>query len=166
MDSNKVIVSKKFNFKKFFKKLFKKTKKIILLLIDKFKSLDKLYQRIIYCWCGLIVLLIIMLIVLGNKSRNLDEYYKWETYLEESAIQYAIDEEIYPSGKNPMILTSDALESEKVISGSYVPDSTCLSYVKLYYSYDMDGENGEGEYVAKAYINCKKYTTPGYSDNK
>ena len=46
------------------------------------------------------------------------------------------------------------------------PSNTCLSYVKVYFSYDNDSETGAGEYKSEAYINCKKYTTLGYSENK
>ena len=154
MNGKKVVVTKKFNIKKFLKKIVNKVKKIVVLIIDKYKSLDKLYQTIIKAWTILLFVLCIFLIVLSTKSKDLSSYYEWEDYLEAQAILYAKDNDIVAPGNKPLIISDDAFSN------------TCLSYVKVYFSYDTDSETGAGEYKSEAYINCKKYTTLGYSENK
>ena len=76
MNGKKVVVTKKFNIKKFFKKIVNKVKKIVVLIIDKYKSLDKLYQTIIKAWTILLFVLCIFLIVLSTKSKDLSSYYE------------------------------------------------------------------------------------------
>ena len=165
MNGKKVVVTKKFNIKKFFKNIVNKVKKIVVLIIDKYKSLDKLYQTIIKAWTILLFVLCIFLIVLSTKSKDLSSYYEWEDYLEAQAILYAKDNDIVAPGNKPLIISDDALAIENYIDKD-APSNTCLSYVKVYFSYDNDSETGAGEYKSEAYINCKKYTTLGYSENK
>ncbi len=162
MDSKKVILTKKKSFKSFLRKI----KRLFNKLIKKFNNLDSFYKKIIYCWGVGLIILILLLVFLSFKTSSISSYTEWEDKVKTAALQYAQDNDLYPTGSNPLIVYDEALASENYISMSDSPNKSCVAYGKVIYSLDEEANDGSGEYKGEAYLNCKSYTTEGFSANK
>ena len=150
-----------------FKKIKKRFLKILYAILDffenlfiKFKSLKKHVRYIIYVW-SLVFIIIVALIVLSFKNTKFKEdYVEMEKQLNEAALKYTEKNGLYPPRANKLKLQLDMLEDFGYVDSSVIKDDSCIGYARVYYDSDKD------TYSSDSYLNCKKYTTKGYFDNK
>lgn len=165
---NKMTKKKKsVSFKKRMLRLVKRLKRLGKLFVeevknlwDKFMVLSKSTRTIIYIWCG--VLLVVLIIIIAGHSNNvfLDDYKKLETNMNDAATLYAQGYQLYVSKDNRLTIDLEVLKSESLLDEEDIVDKSCEGFSLVYY------DDLEAEYVVDSYINCEKYTTEGYSDYK
>ncbi len=154
---------KKFTLKKvkkiiinFFKNLGLKIKE----LFKKFMGLPKHIRLITYIWIVVIILLVLFAILSNANNKLLEKYSYYETEMNNAAIDYVKTNNLIPGEGNKLKLDLNFLMDYDFLYKDTITDSTCRGFSIVYYD-----ENNE-DYVAKSYLNCKKYTTKGYSDYK
>ncbi len=165
------VKKKKMSFGKKIKRVIKKTILNIMEFFEglykKFMSLKDYVRYIIYVWTVIFVLLIILIAISASNSKYRSEYAKIEESVTNAALTYVVKNELYPLKTNKLKLSVDMLKDYGYLKDDDISDKTCVGYAKVYYDGDMESTEYEAErYNAKAYINCKKYTTDGYKDNK
>lgn len=166
MDGKKVILTKKKSVKNLFKNLKKLFINLLKKVIKKYNSLDAFYKKIIKVWGIVLVVLLIFLIFVGVSTKDINLYTDWENKVKEAGLKYAEDNQLYTNASKPLIIQHEALIDNGYLYESDIPNKSCTGYAKVIYSINEDDENGNGEFKVSSYINCKKYTTDGYSENK
>lgn len=165
---NKMTKKKKaMPFKKKMVRLVKRLKRLGKLFVEevkslwnKFMSLPKTTRNIIYIWCG-VVLVILIIIVAGHSNNEfLNDYKRLEEKMNEVTIDYVQTYQIYSGYDNKLKLDLEVLKEENLISDEDIADKSCEGFSIVYY------DDIEAEYRVDSYINCSKYTTEGYSDYK
>ena len=165
---NKITKKKKsISFKRRLTRIWKRIKRFGRLFVEevkelwnKFMNLPKRVKTIIYIWGA--VLLIILIIIVAGHSNNvfLGDYKRLEEKMNEAALTYVQGYSLYMSKDNRLNLNLEVLKKEKLIDDEDISDKSCEGFSLVYYD-DLNAE-----YVVDSYINCDKYTTEGYSDNK
>lgn len=154
---------KKFTLKKVKKaivNLFKKISNKIKSLYKQFMSLPSHIRKIIYVW-GIVILLILLLALIStNNTEHLNKYANIEAEMNKSALDYVKTNNIIPGEENKLRLDLNVLKDFDYIYDDVITDSTCEGFSLVYYKEETS------DYVINSYINCKKYTTKGYSDYK
>lgn len=166
MDGKKVIVSKKTSFKTVLRNIKKLIIKLFKKIINKYNSLDSFYKKIVNIWAIGLVILIIFLSFVGVSTKDVNNYIDWENKIKDAGLEYAKDNEIYTNASKPLIVSYEVLVENGYLNKAEIPNKSCTGYARVIYSLDEESENGEGEFKVSSYINCKKYTTEGYSENK
>ena len=164
MENKKIVVKKKkFTLKKvkrFFINLFKLIGEFFKNLYNKFMSLKKHVRYIVYVWAGVFLLIIILIIISVSNNRFKADYVQIENKINDAALRYVKDNNLYPLRANKLEVSLDMLKDFGYIRESEIEDSSCCGYAKVYYDTDTDS------YTSTPYINCKKYTSEGYKENK
>ena len=97
---------------------------------------------------------------MNNPEIDLADYVKIENKVNDAALRYVKDNELYPLRANKLEVSLDMLKDFGYIRESEIEDSSCRGYAKVYYDTDTDS------YTSTPYINCSKYTSEGYKENK
>ena len=163
MEQKKVVKKKK----PFLKKVKIVFKKILFAILDffeniyrKFMSLKDYVRYIIYVWVVVFVLIVILIVASASNTKFKEDYVAIENTLNEAALYYTEKNEFYPPRANKLMLQLDMLEDLGYIKKEDISDSSCVGYARVYY------DNEKDSYSSQSYINCKKYTSEGYFDNK
>lgn len=156
MDGKRKVRTKK----RGFKPALRRFKKAISNCIKNLKKMDRTSKRLLYLWGIIIFFVIVILIFGGAKSKNLKEYRQFEDKINEVALKYVSDKEIFPGSSDPLEIQIDALVSMGYLKDEDIFDKDCRGYAKIYYV-----ESNE-DYKVTSYLNCKKYVTEGYSTKK
>lgn len=162
MESKKV-TKKKFTLKKvkrIFINLLREIGNLFKGLFNKFMQLSVNTRAIICVWVVIVGLLIALVFVGSSNNNFIGTYSELENKMNEAAINYFKKYEIYPLSTNKERLDMQLLLDFSSLYESDIFDDTCVGYSVGYY--DEDSE----DYVVNSYLNCKKYTTEGYSKNK
>lgn len=154
-------------FKKKMVRLVKRFKKLGKLFVEevknlwnKFMSLSKTVRSIVYIWCG-VVLVVLVIIVAGHSNNEfLSDYKSLEEKMNDATIDYVQGYRVYRGYDNKLKLDLEVLKEEKLITDDDIADKSCEGFSIVYYD-DIDAE-----YHVDSYINCSKYTTEGYNDYK
>lgn len=162
MESKKK-TKKKFTLKKvkrIFINLLREIGNLFKGLFKKFMKLSKTTRAITCVWAVIVVLLIVLVFASSSNSKFLGSYSELENKMNEAAINYLKEYKIYPLSTNKEKIDMQLLLDFSTLYESDIFDKTCVGYSIGYY--DEDSE----DYVVNSYLNCKKYTTDGYSKNK
>lgn len=162
MESKKV-AKKKFTLKKIkriFINLLREIGNLFKGLFNKFMQLSVTIRAIICVWVVIVGLLIALVFFGSNNNNFKGTYSELENKMNEAAINYLNKSELYPLSTNKEKLDMQLLLDFSTLVESDIFDNTCVGYSVGYYDEDSD------DYVVNSYLNCKKYTTEGYSKNK
>lgn len=159
----KVKKKKKFTLKKVKKavqSLWKRVANAIKSVYKQFMSLPSHIRKIIYVWTIIIIVILLLALLSTNNTEHLNKYANIEMEMNKSAIDYVETNDIIPNEENKLKLDLNVLKDFNYIYDDVITDPTCEGFSVVYYN------ETEEAYIAKSYINCKKYTTKGYSDYK
>lgn len=160
---NKKKTKKKFTLKKIkriFINLLREIGNLFKELFNKFMKLSAPVRAITCVWAVIAVLLILLVFAGSSNSKFLGSYSELENKMNEAAINYLKEYNLYPLSTNKEKIDIQLLLEFSTLYESDIFDDTCVGYSAGYYDEDSD------DYVVKSYLNCKKYTTEGYSKNK
>lgn len=146
--------------KKIFVNLIREIGNLFKGLYAKFMKLSAATRTITCVWLVIAVLLIGLVFAGSSNSKFLGTYSELENKMNDAAVNYLREYKLYPLSTNKEKIDLQLLLNFSTLSEADIFDDTCVGYSIGYY--DEDSE----DYVAKSYLNCKKYTTEGYSKNK
>lgn len=142
----------------------KKVKKIINNFFVEVKEfIGKIPAKVkivIVIWLVIFLLLLFMIFASNANKKFLNEYYNIESKMNDSALKYVTQKEIYPTNSKPLKLSLDTLIDFKYLDSQLLDNKVCQGYSVIYYN-DVDKD-----YVVNSYLNCTKYTSDGYNENK
>ena len=159
------------NKKKKKKLSFKKIKKMLLAigteiknkfvnLHKKFLSLSKKTQIVIKVWSIVLIIILILIFATIINNNHVNKYKKFEEVLANATYTYYSKEDLHAPENQPEKVDLSFLIDQGYITEKEVGNKKCVGFGYIY-----DSEK-DGDYVTKGYINCKHYTTSGYSDIK
>ena len=150
---------------------FKKIKKIFALLGSEIKNwfvnlhkkfllLSKKVQIIIKIWA--VVFLIIIVLVIGSiiNNNHVNKYKEFEEIIANATYTYYNKEDLHASEGQPEKVDLIYLIDQGYIDNDEISSKKCTGFGYIYDSEET------GDYVTKGYINCKHYTTEGYTKIK
>ena len=148
--------------------ILKKKKKFTLKKIKKaFKNLwgnivaiPLKIKIVIGIWVGVLLLIIILILVGNSNKKFLEEYEVIEKSMNEAALKYAKDKELYGLNSEPIKVPMEVLISDYELDDSKIKNHGCDGFSLVYY--DVTNE----EHVISSYLSCKEYITKGYDKNK
>lgn len=146
--------------KKFFINLWEKIRDFVVSLLKQFLSLPKKIRYIIYVWAAVVVLVIIIIVASSTNNKYLSKYKEIEEDINYATSIYVKENALFPLQENKLKLDINVLLDENLMYDDDINENKCEGFSVSYYD-----ENQE-DYVINSYINCKKYTTRGYSDYK
>lgn len=129
-------------------------------LFNSFMKLSATTRAIACVWAVIAVLLIGLVFAGSSNSKFLSTYNDLENKMNEAAVNYLKEYNLYPLSTNKEKIDMHLLLNFSTLYETDIFDDTCVGYSIGYY--DEDSE----DYVVKSYLNCKKYTTEGYSKSK
>lgn len=146
--------------KKIFAAIGGEIKNKFINLRKKFLSLPKKAQIIIKIW--VVVFIIIMVLIFGSiiNNKHINKYKNYEEVIANATYTYYSKEDLHASEDHPEKVDIKFLIDQGYISEKEVANKSCYGFGYIY-----DAEK-TGDYVTKAYINCKHYTTEGFSKIK
>lgn len=159
----KKVKKKKFTLKKIKKiisNVFKKIAESIKKIGEQFMSLPSHIRKITYVWTIVILLLLILAVASNKNTEYIESHAKMEEEMSISALDYVKSNDIIPGEDNKLRLDLNVLKDFNYIYDDVLTDKTCEGFSLVYYS------ESAKDYVISSYINCKNYTTKGYSDYK
>ena len=145
---------------KFFKKIWKLVKYLMVSAYKKFMQLPKKVRYILGVWVVVVILLLSFISCANSSKKFYAKYTKFEKDISVRAVEYVDNTGFYATRDNELILDLEILKEENFIGGSELIDNTCDGYSVVYYDDQKD------EFKAKSYINCDKYTSKDYWKNK
>ena len=143
--------------RRFFKRLINNIVKGCKNAYSSFMKLKSHVRAIIYVWVIIFFVFVIFLIGSSINNKFVDKYTKIENALSEASLIYVTENDVYPTKSKPVKLSMDMLIADGYLNSVRVTDDTCKGYSSVYY------DNTHNEYKITSYVNCKKYTTKGYS---
>ena len=154
---------KKFTFKKI-KKVFaaigSDIKEKFIKLRKKFLLLPKKTQIIIKIWAIVLVVLLILIFASILNNKHINKYKGYEQLLANATYTYFSKEELHASSDQPEKVDLMYLIDQGFINDDEIKDKSCVGFGYIYDSEDSTDS------VTKGYINCKHYTTSGYTKIK
>lgn len=154
---------KKFSWKRFkriMKNLGKVFKEEILNFLNKIKNLSTPLKNILKIWILIFIIILVMLIVCNSNNKMIAKHQKIENAVKIAAQEFVKKEELYSSANQRLNVDMNVLLDNGFLDSSKVTDKTCNGYASIYWNEKKE------EYVIESYINCKRYTTDGYKENK
>ncbi len=162
MEKKKIRRKKKsFNFdkvKEFVISIGDKTITFFKNLYNKFMALPLKVRYVTYVWVVVFVIIVTLIIAGSSNTKFLDKYLDLENTMNDSAVDYAQSNSLYPVKDNKLVIDLQILNDYGYIYESDIFDNTCEGYSVVYYD-DMNDK-----YVVSSYLNCDKYTTKYYWD--
>lgn len=161
--NNKKKTKKKFTLKKIkriFINLLKEIGGFFKSLYNKFIRLSFQVRAIIGVWTVICILLVALVFAGSSNSKFLGSYSELESKMNEATVNYFKTYKLYPVYSNKEKVDIQVMLEFSTLYKADIFDDTCEGYSLGYYDEEID------DYVVDSYLNCKKYTTKGYSDNK
>ena len=146
--------------RKFFVELWKKVKGWFVYLIKQFLNLPKKIRYIIYVWSIVVLLIVIIIVASSTNNKYLSKYEQIEEDINYATSVYVREKALYPLQENKLKLDINVLIDENLMYDDDIKENKCEGFSVSYY------DDKKEDYVINSYINCKKYTTRGYSDYK
>lgn len=129
-------------------------------LYERFMELPKNIRYIIYIWVGVIAIILVIIIATTTNNKYLDKYELIEGDMNKAMLDYVQENELYPLSESKLKIDVNVLIDYNYLSESDIADNKCEGFSIAYYNEDKE------DYVINSYLNCKNYTTKGYSDYK
>ncbi len=129
-------------------------------LYERFMELPKNIRYIIYVWLGVIAIILVIIIATTTNNKYLDKYELIESDMNKAMLDYVQENELYPLSESKLKIDVNVLIDYNYLNESDIIDNKCQGFSVAYYSEDKE------DYVINSYLNCKNYTTKGYSDYK
>jgi len=159
-------VRRKLRIKRVFVNIWKSICAFFKNIYNSFNNLPKKTKQILGVWAIVIVIIILIIIASSSNNKFLSEYESYEKKVNDAALSYVTDNEIYPSENNKLKLDINALVDSGYLNESDVV-GTCGGFAVIY-AKDSTNEDGDTtiSYVVNTYLNCSNYTTKGYNNYK
>lgn len=146
--------------KKMFVNIWKKIVGFFKSLKNKFMKLPEKTRYITYVWVVVVLLIFILILASNSNNKFLEDYSNLENDVKNATLDYVKSNEIYPTKDSRLNVSIEALKDYGFLYEDSIKDKSCQGFGRIYYDDEKE------DYVVDAYINCKKYTTKGYSDYK